>query len=581
MDAGRRSAYGRLLFFASLVAGALLVGAWYAGSLSFVNDDAFISFRYARHLAEGKGLVYNAGERVEGYTNFLWTMLLSGGIAAGLDPVPSAMTLGILFHLLTIGLCGWFTWRLYAALESNRGAPWWSLLPLAALALAAHRDVNVYATSGLETAMFTFCALLLFVLLVFAASAWSFVRVGIVSAALLLIRPDGIVFVFAALVYVLLLRKNALRRVLLVLAPIALLYLPYWLWRSSYYGFPFPNTYYAKSIDLPNYQNGLAYLWIYFKTYYAISVGLALALILAFGSLVKEWGGRLPRILRNGLDGESYVKRSLVAAALFSGVWMAFVVRIGGDFMFARFLIPATPLLFIALELLVMTLPERGRVLLVVALVAGTLFRFDQYRDTAIVGYIADEWQYYPPDRLGRNKAAGLKLRRYFEGVPLRLAFGGTQAQVVYYADPDLAIEYETGLTDSFVAHQQLNVRGRPGHEKAAPTSYLLARKVNFMLWGGEPVPAEQYISSANFAGVTMSIFVYDTSVMRRFADDPSVQYADVPALLDSMIASFSKYSDRDLLESFNFVTEYYFNFNDDPGRREAMIAELRRRSLR
>ena len=39
-------------------------------------DDAFISFRYAENFAQGKGLVFNSGERVEGYSNFLWVILL-------------------------------------------------------------------------------------------------------------------------------------------------------------------------------------------------------------------------------------------------------------------------------------------------------------------------------------------------------------------------------------------------------------------------------------------------------------------------------------------------------------------------
>ncbi len=46
----------------------LTVLAW---SNRFIQDDAFISFRYAENLVQGKGLVYNEGERVEGYTNFL------------------------------------------------------------------------------------------------------------------------------------------------------------------------------------------------------------------------------------------------------------------------------------------------------------------------------------------------------------------------------------------------------------------------------------------------------------------------------------------------------------------------------
>src|SRR5690606_38133881 len=52
---------------------------------SWLSDDAFISFRYAQNLVEGHGLVYNPGERVEGYTNFLWTVLAAGVIAFGGD----------------------------------------------------------------------------------------------------------------------------------------------------------------------------------------------------------------------------------------------------------------------------------------------------------------------------------------------------------------------------------------------------------------------------------------------------------------------------------------------------------------
>ena len=37
-------------------------------------DDAYITFRYSRNLAEGLGPVWNAGDPVEGYTNFLWML---------------------------------------------------------------------------------------------------------------------------------------------------------------------------------------------------------------------------------------------------------------------------------------------------------------------------------------------------------------------------------------------------------------------------------------------------------------------------------------------------------------------------
>ena len=52
------------------------------------QDDAYISFRYADNLVNGHGLVFNPGERVEGITNLLWTVLFVPVLAAGLDPAP-------------------------------------------------------------------------------------------------------------------------------------------------------------------------------------------------------------------------------------------------------------------------------------------------------------------------------------------------------------------------------------------------------------------------------------------------------------------------------------------------------------
>ena len=50
---------------------------WLSAVAWFLCDDAFISFRYARNLLEGHGLVFNPGEYVEGYTNFLWVLELA------------------------------------------------------------------------------------------------------------------------------------------------------------------------------------------------------------------------------------------------------------------------------------------------------------------------------------------------------------------------------------------------------------------------------------------------------------------------------------------------------------------------
>ena len=59
------------------VAGTLAVSFLHQLMFATLADDAFISFRYSQHLAEGHGLVFNVGEKVEGYSNFLWVVLVA------------------------------------------------------------------------------------------------------------------------------------------------------------------------------------------------------------------------------------------------------------------------------------------------------------------------------------------------------------------------------------------------------------------------------------------------------------------------------------------------------------------------
>ena len=101
----RRSAPLALgLIFAALIAHALSYGL-------NVQDDAFISYRYAQNLVDGHGLVFNPGERVEGITNLLWTIGLAGVIRLGGDPLLASVLAGVLGAL---GLAG-VSWALMYA----------------------------------------------------------------------------------------------------------------------------------------------------------------------------------------------------------------------------------------------------------------------------------------------------------------------------------------------------------------------------------------------------------------------------------------------------------------------------------
>ncbi len=86
---------------------------WLAAVAWFLCDDAFISFRYARNLLEGHGLVFNPGEYVEGYSNFLWVLELAAiWKGLGIAPEYAAPWLSVAFTAGTIAVMTWWIIRL-------------------------------------------------------------------------------------------------------------------------------------------------------------------------------------------------------------------------------------------------------------------------------------------------------------------------------------------------------------------------------------------------------------------------------------------------------------------------------------
>ena len=135
-----------LLLIGQLAALALLLA--HAARYAFLTDDAFISFRYARNLADGHGLVFNPGMApVEGYTNFLWVLLLAAASLLGIDPQVVAPVLTV---ALTVVL--WWLVADFAGREAPRERPWIGLI--APFLLAGTRSVAVWSTGGLETRLF-------------------------------------------------------------------------------------------------------------------------------------------------------------------------------------------------------------------------------------------------------------------------------------------------------------------------------------------------------------------------------------------------------------------------------------------
>ena len=269
--AGRRRLHPAILAAAFLTLAGLLL---HAREYQFLTDDAYISFRYARNLADGHGLVFNPGfERVEGYTNLLWVLILAAAALVGIGPEAAAIALG---YGLTILL--WLLVCRFAYSEARpRDPPWiWLLAPVM---LAATRSVAVWSTGGLETRLFEVLILgaLLRLLVEIRGAASAPARpassagadvasvahrpwAALLFALATLTRPDGVLIagcsLSAAWIWLAIRRRRehlypeCLRADLLQAAGNAVVYaVPVGAsvgFRLAYYGEWLPNTYYAK-----------------------------------------------------------------------------------------------------------------------------------------------------------------------------------------------------------------------------------------------------------------------------------------------------------------------------------------------
>ncbi|HUL43779.1 MAG TPA: hypothetical protein VLY03_05435 [Bacteroidota bacterium] len=572
MNDQREPAFRRSeVLFLGIAAIALLAGIFHAFALSFVTDDAFISFRYAKNFVHGLGLVYNPGERVEGFTNFLWTIMMAGVLRLGFDPVSVSQILGIFFFGCTLLTATVLSWRLWHGAGTTGLA-----LPLTAAALALHHDACVFATGGLETSFFTFLVSLLFVFVALWRTRNGVLLAGVVAVLLMMTRPDGIVYVVPSAVFLLLTSERPVRACSFFTLPILVLFVPYWIWRATYYGYFFPNSFYAKSIGLAYYQQGIAYTFSYFSSYYVFGAIVLLAIYLSADR--NKSGTMISRIaqLRERAGLLTINGRTGLLASLFIIFQIAFVIRIGGDFMFGRFFVPVTPMLFMLCEVLVIALrPDLLRISVAMLILAGTYFRIDHFTQEKTVGYIADERQWYTDDYKLWAIRSGDSLKKYFSGLNVRVALWGGTARLGYYLDSIYVIEAQGGLTDAALSHQDLSERGRPGHEKTATLEFLAAKNVNFLIGPMNTVHDVKVLDDIVLDEVNGRIVRYDNSIMKRLEQFPEVRFFDFPRSLDAYIAKIDSFPIARVKSDYENFKSYYFEPSRDTVREQRFLQRL------
>lgn len=276
---------------------------------NYITDDAYISFRYLENLKQGNGLVYNPGEKVWGFTNYLWIMFLAPLTELNMDPLIGARILGVICNVLSLILVlfGFGTLMKYETRSI-----------LGALFLVTNGAFLLQSLSGLETSFFTLlvlCALYMYGRAINKKSPRSFFFSGLIMALATLTRPEGLFLSGILIAHTMVSRKSIdlplkliLKRYLTGFLPVILVFI---MSMFFYYGAFWPNSINAKvGLSPEQLFRGMRYFLV-FVVYNPLPIILLLVTCLFFRS------------------ADVLVR----AIFLFIAFFMFFNVFVGGDWM--------------------------------------------------------------------------------------------------------------------------------------------------------------------------------------------------------------------------------------------------------
>jgi arabinofuranosyltransferase len=461
---------------------------------AWVGDDVYITLRTVDNFVHGYGLTWNVAERVQAYTHPLWMFLLTLIYLPTHDAYLTALLASFLASFVTLWLA------------AHRGG----FAALGVLTLLLSKSFMDYSASGLENPLTHLLLALFFI--AFVEKGSSPLTLAFLASLLALNRQDAILFVVPAFVYLFLfpsLRGGAEQRrsnlpaveeiasggvsvrrantaysttaLAMTTRDLLLGFLPLLLWEAFslfYYGFPFPNTYYAKlGAGIPKTE-----LLAQGLTYFLDSLQrdpLTLTVIAA-GILLALWRGQTRERL----------------LALGSLLYLAYVLSIGGDFMSGRFLTSSLVISVLLLMRLLRNLAPRwkyatlGAVILLGFFATPPTFLIDlnqpRFTDRDLVTGINDERAFYYPISGLMNYRPGKQIPFASEGwVEHGYALRESGKSVVdeknvgfigYFAGPAVQIVDRYALADPLLARlpAQRSGKWRIGHfERDIPAGYI------------------------------------------------------------------------------------------------------------
>lgn len=452
-------AEGRRWTWQTVVAGACAAVLFAAVTrAAWSCDDAFISLRTVDNWVNGFGLRWNVDERVQSYTHPLWLLVVSLFYWPTKQPTLALIGPGLVATAAFLVLL-------------VRGARDRLLAAAALLLLTASKAFVEFSTSGLENPLLHVELLLLayFALRTLDERA-GLPKVVLLASLLLATRMDQLLLVLPLVVGALAVARRELRsaRTWLAASP----FVAWLLFSIFYYGFPFPNTAYAK-----------------------LNTGVPPSELMAQGA--RYLGANLSydpltllTIVGAGLLG--LASRRLGPALIGGGLllWLCYLVRVGGDFMIGRLL---TPALVLAVVVLMVATPMAGRRFVLGGAVAALLVAPWLPR-SALVGAPRQKRAGWLPERVTDERAIFYPLTGLFRTTSpdgprshqwvqdvLRAAAQGKRVVpsrsvgfVGYFAGPKVHVVDEFALAEPLLARLPADPAWSPGHfQRALPPGYL------------------------------------------------------------------------------------------------------------
>lgn len=528
--AGVRVSY---FFLAALSAAFVFV----ALENKFIQDDAFISFRYIKNFVEGNGLVFNIGERVEGYTNLLWVLVLSGLSFLGIGVESASQFLSILFGVIVI----FATFKLSEQLriddsevvkkerktDKNIAEGYFDLIPPVLLVFTA--SFIFWSVSGMETTMFiAFVTAGIYYYVADKKSESFSYKYPLFFLLATLTRPEGLYFfglvIIHRFLYLLITdRKNfipkflsvqSIKTYLVYIIPVAV----YFAVRYAYYGYLFPNTYYAKTGFSSAYFNaGLDYLSGFLSGYMLYGIVLLLPLML---------------LKRKELRFELTLFYLLIAA------FLAYTVVVGGDVLKQnRFFLPVLPLIYILLAKLLTVIyieikskSSPGIAFGVISAMVGVLcFYYYSSQKEKLSSDIASENGLVDKMKVTGSWFAG-KQREL--GRPMTLA-ATTIGAVSYFAGPQVNVIDLLGLTDKEIAHnpkiiKEISENEIGWKERNYNADYVMSRDPDYIYFSTGVKPSA-YAERALFTTSEFNQFYFPYYIVDKATGSMDVAYKRMP----------------------------------------------------